>query len=63
MLKDMSKSVLIWLVLVLLWNVVTVVKLINGSFDYSVFNIIIDLIGGPMLLIYQIALFVKELKG
>ena len=62
MLKEMSKSVIIWLVLVFLWSVFTVGKLINGSFDFSVLNIIFDLIGGPMLLVYQIALFFKEIN-
>lgn len=56
MLKEMSKSVIIWLVLVFLWNVFTANKLINGSFDFSVLNIVFDLVGGPMLLVYQIVL-------
>lgn len=60
--KKMDKSVLIWSVLVFAWNIVTVWKLFNHTFDFTPFNIFSDLVMGPLVFIYQMLLLKKEIE-
>lgn len=54
--KKFNKSTLIWSILVTIWNIGTACKLINNSFNFTIFNVLMDLILGPLMLIYHMFL-------
>ena len=50
-----------WFILVLIWNIETVINLINHTFSFNLFNCFISILG-IFVLIYQTMLLFKDIK-
>ena len=57
----MKFSHIFWFILVLIWNIKTVINLINHTFSFDLFNWFISILG-IFVLIYQIKLLFEDIK-
>ena len=57
----MKFSHIFWFILVLIWNIKTVIDLINHTFSFDLFNCSISILG-IFVLIYQTKLLFEDIK-
>ena len=57
----MKFSHIFWFILVLIWNIETVINLINHTFSFNLFNCFISILG-IFVLIYQTKLLFEDIK-
>ena len=57
----MKFSHIFWFILVLIWNIKTVINFINHTFSFDLFNCFISILG-IFVLIYQIKLLFEDIK-
>ena len=54
-------SDIFWFILVLIWNIETIIDLINHTFSFDLFNCFISILG-IFVLIYQTKLLFEDIK-
>ena len=57
----MKFSHVFWFILVLIWNIETIIDLINHTFSFDLFNCFISILG-IFVLIYQTKLLFEDIK-
>jgi hypothetical protein len=57
----MKFSHIFWFILVLTWNIKTIIDLINHTFSFDLFNCFISILG-IFVLIYQTKLLFEDIK-
>lgn len=57
----MKFSHIFWFILVLIWNIETVIDLINHTFSFNLFNCFISILG-VFVLMYQAKLLLEDIK-
>lgn len=57
----MKFSHIFWFILVLIWNIETIIDLINHTFSFDLFNCFISILG-IFVLIYQTKLLFEDIK-
>lgn len=61
--RNVRFSVKFWLVLFILTNIAVIWKLNTGIYEFTLLRMTFDFILGPLVLIYQFRLFLKEYRG